>query len=44
MNIETIKFYYINGLWSEARLIKLLEAGKITQLQYYEILAAKEEI
>lgn len=43
MSIETMKFYYINGLWTEARLMKLVEAGKITQLQYYEILAAKEE-
>lgn len=37
MDTETMRYYYQNGFWPLDRLDKLLEAGKITQEQYEEI-------
>lgn len=37
MDTETMRYYYINGLWPLERLDKLLEAGRISQEQYDEI-------
>lgn len=37
MNIETIKFYYENGLWNHEQLDKLFMEGKLTDTQYEEI-------
>lgn len=39
MDTETMRYYYVNGLWILDRLDKLLQAGKITQKQYDEITA-----
>lgn len=39
MDTETMRYYYINGLWGRDRLDKLLSAGKITREQYDEITA-----
>jgi len=38
MDMETMRYYYQNGLWDKSRLDKLLKAGKITQTQYNEII------
>ncbi len=43
MDTETMRYYYINGLWSLGRLDKLLQTGKITQEQYDEIVAVNIE-
>lgn len=42
MDIETMKYYYQNNLWTLERVRKLLDAGKITRVEYQEILASKE--
>lgn len=39
MEIELMRYYYINGLWDRDRLDKLLQTGHITQSQYQEITA-----
>jgi len=39
MDTNTMRYYYVNGLWTRDRLDKLLAAGKITQGQYDEITA-----
>lgn len=42
MNIDIMKYYYKNNLWTLERVRKLLDAGKITRAEYQEILASKE--
>ena len=41
MDTETMRYYYTSGLWPLKGLAKLLQAGRITQEQYDEII--KEE-
>lgn len=41
MDTETMRYYYINGLWSIERLDKLLQAERITQEQYDAITGAR---
>jgi len=38
MDMETMRYYYQNGLWDKSRLDKLLKIGKITQSQYDAII------
>lgn len=38
--VEKIKRYYDEGLWSEERVRKMVELGKITKKQFKEITGA----
>lgn len=44
MDIGTMRYYYQTGLWPLERLDKLLQAGKLTEAQYREIVGQADGV